>query len=83
MDGLVRHHTGHAFGLEGHEHPFLDLDDHSVIVPGMVFSIEPGLYVPDLAGFRHSDTVVVTATGNERLSLYPRDLASLTVPVPG
>ncbi|GGJ68125.1 M24 family metallopeptidase [Deinococcus aquiradiocola] len=83
MDGLVRHHTGHAFGLEGHEHPFLDLDDHSVIVPGMVFSVEPGLYVPDVAGFRHSDTVVVTATGNERLSLYPRDLASLTVPVPG
>lgn len=79
MDALVRHHSGHAFGMEGHEHPFLDLDDHTVIEPGMVFSIEPGLYVPDFAGFRHSDTVVVTSTGNECLSLYPRDLEALIV----
>ena len=79
MDALVRHHTGHAFGLEGHEHPFLDLDDHTVIEPGMVFSVEPGLYVPEFAGFRHSDTVVVTVDGNERLSLYPRDPESLMV----
>ncbi|GGL08094.1 M24 family metallopeptidase [Deinococcus radiotolerans] len=78
---LVRHHTGHAFGLEGHEHPFLDLDDHTVIEPGMIFSIEPGLYVPGLAGFRHSDTVLVTEDGAERLSLYPRDLPSLLIPV--
>jgi len=81
MDDLVRHHTGHAFGLEGHEHPFLDLDDHSVIEPGMVFSIEPGLYVPGFAGFRHSDTVLVTEHGSERLSLYPRELEALTLPL--
>ena len=79
MDDLVRHHTGHAFGLEGHEHPFLDLDDPTVIQPGMVFSVEPGLYVPGLAGLRHSDTVVVTETGCERLSLYPRDLQGLLI----
>ncbi|MGY2893954.1 M24 family metallopeptidase [Deinococcus sp. UYEF24] len=79
MDALVRHHTGHAFGLEGHEHPFLDLDDHTPIMLGMVFSIEPGLYVPKFAGFRHSDTVVVTETGSERLSLYPRELEALIV----
>lgn len=77
---LIRHHTGHAFGLEGHEHPFLDLDDHTVVEPGMIFSIEPGLYVPGLAGFRHSDTVLVTERGAERLSLYPRDLPSLLIP---
>ncbi len=47
----------------------------------MIFSIEPGIYVPGLGGFRHSDTLVVTETGAERLSLYPRDLQSLTVPV--
>ncbi|MGI8748201.1 MAG: M24 family metallopeptidase, partial [Deinococcus sp.] len=79
MDSLVRHHTGHAFGLEGHEHPFLDLDDHTVIQPGMVFSIEPGLYVPDLAGFRHSDTVLVTENDNQLLSVYPRDLSALII----
>ncbi|MFC4453978.1 Xaa-Pro peptidase family protein [Deinococcus sonorensis] len=81
MANLIRHHTGHAFGLEGHEHPFLDLDDHTVIQPGMVFSIEPGLYVPQLGGFRHSDTLVVTAQGSERLSLYSRALDDLLIPV--
>ena len=76
---LTRHHTGHAFGLEGHEHPFLDLDDETLIEPGMIFSLEPGLYVPGLAGFRHSDTVLVTDTGCRNLCRYPRDLESLTV----
>ncbi len=79
MGDLMRHHTGHAFGLEGHEHPFLDLDDPTPIVPGMIFSLEPGLYVPGFAGFRHSDTVLVTANGCRNLCAYPRDLESLTV----
>lgn len=76
---LTRHHTGHAFGMEGHEHPFLDLDDHTELAAGMIFSIEPGLYVPGLGGFRHSDTLVITPDGAERLSLYPRDLDSLVI----
>lgn len=79
MGELMRHHTGHAFGLEGHEHPFLDLDDPTPIVPGMIFSLEPGLYVPGFAGFRHSDTVLVTRDGCRNLCAYPRDLGSLTV----
>jgi Xaa-Pro dipeptidase len=74
-----RHHTGHSIGLEGHEAPFIDKGDETVIEENMVFTIEPGLYVPGLAGFRHSDTVVVWAEGVERLTFYPRDLASLTV----
>jgi Xaa-Pro aminopeptidase len=48
--------------------------------PGMVFTVEPGIYVPALGGFRHSDTVLVTEAGNEVLTYYPRDLASLTIP---
>ncbi len=79
MGELMRHHTGHGFGREGHEHPFLDLDDHTPIQPGMIFSIEPGLYVPGLAGFRHSDTLLVTQTGCRVLSLYPRDLEALII----
>lgn len=79
MGELMRHHTGHAFGLEGHEHPFLDLDDRTPIAPGMIFSLEPGLYVPGFAGFRHSDTVLVTDDGCRNLCAYPRDLESLTV----
>lgn len=80
MGDLYRHHTGHAFGLEGHEHPFLDLDDATILREGMILSVEPGLYVPGLGGFRHSDTVVVTATGNRRLSRFPRTLDALIVP---
>jgi Xaa-Pro dipeptidase len=79
---LQRHHTGHGLGLEGHEWPFIDLGSEDVVVEeNMVLSVEPGIYVPGLAGFRHSDTVVVRSDGVERLTYYPRDLASMVVPV--
>jgi Xaa-Pro aminopeptidase len=76
-----RHHTGHAIGLRYHEGPFLDSGDHTEIRLGMVFTVEPGLYAPDLGGFRHSDTVLVTSDGIEILTYYPRDLQSLVIPV--
>jgi Xaa-Pro aminopeptidase len=76
-----KHHVGHAIGLRYHEGPFLDVGDETVIQPGMVFTVEPGLYVPELGGFRHSDTVLVTDDGIEILTYYPRDLESLTIPV--
>ena len=47
----------------------------------MVFTVEPGLYVPELGGFRHSDTVVITHDGIELLTYYPRDWQSLVIPV--
>jgi len=75
-----RHHTGHAIGLRYHEGPFLDTGDHTEIRPGMVFTVEPGLYAPEIGGFRHSDTVLVTDDGIEILTYYPRDLASLVIP---
>jgi Xaa-Pro aminopeptidase len=75
-----RHHTGHAIGLRCHEGPFLDTGDHTEVAPGMVFTVEPGLYSPELGGFRHSDTVLVTDEGIEILTYYPRDLASLVIP---
>ena len=64
-----------------HESPFLDIGDDTAIVPGMVLTVEPGIYIPGFAGFRHSDTVLVTADGNKLLTPYPRDLASLTLPI--
>ena len=82
--GLMRfwkHHTGHAIGLRYHEGPFMDAGDHTTIKPGIVFTVEPGLYAPEMGGFRHSDTVVVTEDGIEILTYYPRDLDSLTIPV--
>lgn len=76
-----KHHTGHCIGLRYHEGPFLDTGDDTLIEVGMVFTVEPGLYAAGLGGFRHSDTVVVRDYGVEMLTFYPRDLASLTLPV--
>ncbi|TML62547.1 MAG: aminopeptidase P family protein [Actinobacteria bacterium] len=76
-----KHHVGHCIGLRYHEGPFLDLGDDTEIKPGMVFTVEPGLYAAGLGGFRHSDTVAVTDDGIEFLTYYPRDLVSLTLPV--
>jgi Xaa-Pro aminopeptidase len=77
--GNWRHHVGHAIGMRYHEGPFLDRGDHTEIRPGMVFTVEPGLYAPEVGGFRHSDTVAVTEDGVEWLTYYPRDLESLTL----
>jgi Xaa-Pro dipeptidase len=76
---LWRQHTGHGIGLRNHEAPFLDVGDRTPVEPGMVFTIEPGVYQEGLGGFRHSDTVVVTDDGIEILTDYPRDLESLTI----
>jgi Xaa-Pro dipeptidase len=75
-----KHHVGHCIGLRYHEGPFLDIGDDTEIKPGMVFTVEPGLYAEGVGGFRHSDTVAVTDDGIEFLTYYPRDLASLTLP---
>ncbi len=77
---LWRQHTGHGIGLRNHEAPFLDVGDHTPVEPGMVFTIEPGVYKEGLGGFRHSDTIVVTADGMEILTDYPSDLESLIIP---
>ena len=74
-----RQHVGHGIGLRNHEAPFLDVGDSTTLEPRMVFTVEPGLYDPALGGFRHSDTVVVTEDGMEKLTDYPSDLESLTI----
>ena len=74
-----RHHTGHGLGLEVHEAPFFDIGDNRVLKPGMVMSVEPGIYVENLGGFRHSDTIVVTEDGYEVLTIYPRELEELII----
>lgn len=74
-----RHHTGHGLGRLLHEPPYLDVGYDRVLEPGMVVSVEPGIYVTGLGGFRHSDTVVVTEHGVERLTTYPRELEQLVI----
>jgi Xaa-Pro aminopeptidase len=78
---LTRTHIGHGIGTEGHEAPFFDLGDETVLQPGMVMTVEPCLFLPGFAGFRHSDTILVTEDGMEMITYYPRDLDSLVVPI--
>jgi Xaa-Pro aminopeptidase len=75
-----KHHTGHAIGLKYHEGPYLDSGDETLVEPGMVFTVEPGLYSPELGGYRHSDTVLITEDGCELLTYYPRELEALIIP---
>jgi Xaa-Pro aminopeptidase len=79
QESRLRHHTGHSIGLEGHEAPFLDRGEQGVCEPGMVFTVEPGVYLRDVGGFRHSDTVCVTETGCRVMTDYPRSLEDLVV----
>lgn len=73
------HRVGHGLGLSTHEEPYLRFDNDLAMEEGMAYSIEPGIYIPGLGGFRHSDTVVLTADGSRLITDYPRDLESLTV----
>src|SRR6266508_4323973 len=70
----------HGF-VKGHGAPFLDRGDDAVLEPGMVFTVEPGVYIKDLGGFRHSDTVVITADGRRVMTDYPRELRELVIAV--
>lgn len=75
------HRTGHSIGVTGHEGPFLAEGFHEEIKPGMLFTIEPGLYIPGIGGFRHSDTVLVTEGGNQTLTPYPDSMEDMTIAV--
>lgn len=72
-----RHHTGHSLGSGDHEAPFFDIGDHSIIETGMCFSVEPGIYVEGLGGFRLSDTVVVHEDHLEVLTYFSRKIQDL------
>ena len=66
------HRTGHGVGQEIHEPPYITARAETVLAPGMVFTIEPGIYLPGRFGIRLEEVVVVTETGHEILSGLPR-----------
>jgi len=67
------HRTGHGLGLEVHEPPYIVEGNEELLRPGMTFTIEPGIYLPDQGGVRIEDDVLVTTQGAETLTTFPRD----------
>jgi len=75
----IIHRTGHGLGITGHEAPFLAEGYERKLEPNMLISVEPGIYIPGLGGFRHSDTVLITNDGYLKLSKAPETLDELTI----
>ena len=71
---LFVHRTGHGIGVEEHEEPWIVAGNAEPLEPGMAFSVEPGIYVPDRYGARIEDIVVVTEDGVERLNHRSRQV---------
>jgi Xaa-Pro dipeptidase len=63
LGDAIRHRIGHGMGLQGHEAPWLSPGDDTQVKTNMVFSNEPGVYRPDLDGYRTINTMIVTETG--------------------
>jgi Xaa-Pro dipeptidase len=75
LHAYTRGQLGHAVGLgKGERPPFIASDDHTVIEPGMVFSIEAPLYIHGIGGFNIEDTIVVNKKGYDLLCDWPREL---------
>jgi Xaa-Pro aminopeptidase len=76
-DAYFGHGLGHGVGLEIHEKPLVSPRSEAVVEEGMVFTIEPGIYIPGFGGVRIEDTVAVTADGCVILTQAPKDLILL------
>ena len=71
------HGLGHSLGLKIHENPRFSKKDNTRIVPNMLLTVEPGIYIPGEMGVRIEDLLVTTATGFERLSHSERELVTI------
>lgn len=71
------HSTGHGIGLEVHEGPGLSAKSSTILVPNMVVTCEPGIYVAGLGGVRIEDDLIITETGNEVITFSPKELIIL------
>ena len=73
-DQYFGHGTGHGIGLSVHEDPVVNKENKDLVQEGMVFTVEPGIYIPDWGGVRIEDMIRVTHEGAEVLTYLPREL---------
>jgi len=71
------HSTGHGLGMEVHEGPALSFRSDKKLEPGMVVTVEPGIYIPNVGGCRIEDDIVITDSGSERLTYAEKELIQL------
>ncbi|HET7578962.1 MAG TPA: Xaa-Pro peptidase family protein [Bacillales bacterium] len=68
------HRIGHGLGIEAHEAPSMSENNNNLLKQGMVYTVEPGIYIPDVVGVRIEDDVYVTEDGYVCLTHYPKEL---------
>lgn len=68
------HRIGHGIGIQVHEFPSLNDQNQNALTPGMTFTIEPGIYIPNTAGVRIEDEILITEDGCVSLNTFPKDL---------
>ncbi|WP_044642311.1 M24 family metallopeptidase [Risungbinella massiliensis] len=73
------HRVGHGLGIDVHEAPSLHSENTDLLVQGMTFTIEPGIYIPNVGGVRIEDDVLITQNGYETLTKYPKELQVIPV----
>lgn len=68
------HRIGHGLGIDVHEYPSLNATNSNPLRTGMTYTIEPGIYVPEIGGVRIEDDIYITDSGTEVLTKYPKEL---------
>ncbi|MGN0506843.1 MAG: M24 family metallopeptidase [Lachnospiraceae bacterium] len=76
-EGYFGHGLGHSVGLEIHENPRFSVIEEEIIQPGMIMTVEPGIYIPEFGGVRIEDMVVMTEDGYENLAYSKKELIEL------
>ena len=76
-EGCFGHGLGHSVGLEIHENPRFSMLEEDIIEPGMIMTVEPGIYIPDFGGVRIEDMVVITEESHENFAHSSKELIEL------
>lgn len=79
LENHLLHRTGHGVGIGNHEAPFIAEGSTEVLQENMVITIEPGIYIDGIGGYRHSDTILITKDGYELLTKAPLEISDVVI----